>query len=180
MKRALIREGMSMREKVLRAVLSLSFLAPVLATPATAQCSTGSCRIYSYLSNKCLQPINGSTVRGAEIVQEACNGGAAQQWTKVRVSGNIFHFVNSLSGLCLDARGRAINGTPVQQWPCNKISNENWEPGEYFTDYVPPLISRVSGTRTHCLDIPGGQTIAGLAMQIYRCNGTAAQEWDTP
>jgi len=84
------------------------------------------------------------------------------------------------SGLCLDARGRAVNGTPVQQWTCNSISNENWEPGEDISDVIPPLISRVSGTSSHCLDMPGGRQVAGLAMQIYRCNGTAAQEWWTP
>jgi hypothetical protein len=94
------------------------------------------------------------------------------------VSGNIFHYVNGLSGLCLDARGRAVNGTPIQQWTCNRISNENWEPGEDIDDTIPPLISRVSSTRSYCLDVPGGQKVAGLAMQIYRCNGTLAQAWE--
>jgi Ricin-type beta-trefoil lectin domain-like len=168
-----------MRKTLLRAVLSLSFLVPLAATPAAAQCAF--CQISNFGSNQCLQPVNGSTEQGAAIVQEPCNGSAAQQWTKVQVSGNIFHFVNGLSGLCLDARGRAVNHTPVQQWTCNNISNENWEPGEYVSDDVPPLFSRVSGTRSYCLDVPGGQQhIAGLAVQIYRCNGTIAQIWWTP
>jgi Ricin-type beta-trefoil lectin domain len=167
-----------MRKKLLRAMLSMSFLAPLVATPAAAQCAF--CQIYNFSSNMCLQPVNGSTVRGAAIVQEPCNGGAAQQWTKVPVRGSIVHFVNVLSGLCLDARGGATNRTPVQQWPCNNISNENWEPGDDSGDTIPPLFSRVSGTKSHCLDIPGGQRIAGLAMQIYRCNGTEAQLWWTP
>ncbi len=143
-----------------------------------AQSDTG--EIYSFLSNQCLQPINGSTAQGAAIVQEPCNKSAAQQWTKVSVGGNIFHYVNGLSGLCLDARGGAVNGTPVQQWTCNKISNENWEPGEDIDDTIPPLFSRVSGTKSTCLDIPGGQKTVGLAMQIYRCNGTLAQDWWAP
>jgi hypothetical protein len=42
------------------------------------------------------------------------------------------------------------------------------------------LFSRVSGTSSYCLDIPGGQQVAGLAMQIYRCNGTEAQQWWIP
>jgi hypothetical protein len=165
---------MTMRKKLLQAVLSVSFLMPLVATPAAAG------ELYSFWSNQCLQPVDGSTEQGAAIVQEPCNGGAAQQWTAVRVSGNHFHYVNLLSGFCLDARGRAVNRTPVQQWTCNNISNENWDPGEDIGDVIPPLISRVSGTRSHCLDMPGGQRIAGLAMQIYRCNGTAAQEWWTP
>jgi hypothetical protein len=96
------------------------------------------------------------------------------------VSGNPFHFKNSLSQLCLDARGGADNGTPVQQWTCNNISNENWEPGEDIADTIPPLFSRVSDTRSHCLDMPGALPTPGLAMQIYRCNGTVAQQWWIP
>lgn len=128
----------------------------------------------------CLQPINESTAQGAAIVQEKCNARPAQQWTRVTVNGGVVHFVSQLSKLCLDARGSAANGTPVQQWTCNKISNENWEPGEVDDDDIPPLYSRVSGTRSYCLDVPGGQASAGLAMQIYRCNGTLAQLWFTP
>jgi hypothetical protein len=108
-----------------------------------------------------------------------CNNRPAQQWKAVSMGGRVFHFVNSLSGLCLDARGKAVNHTPVQQWTCNKISNENWESPEVSSDDIPPLISRVSGTRSYCLDVPGGQTSAGLAVQIYRCNGTVAQDWFT-
>lgn len=115
---------------------------------------------------------------GRGIVQEPCNGGAAQQWMEISVGNNIFHYKNVLSGLCLDARGRPKNGTPVQQWTCNRISNKSWQPGEYMPDYVPPLISRVSGTNNYCLDIPGAHQPPGLAMQIYRRNGTGeGQQW---
>jgi hypothetical protein len=136
--------------------------------------------IYNFGSNLCLQPVNGSTNQGAAIVQEPCNGGLAQQWNAVALGNNVFHYLNVLSGLCLDARGGAVNHTPIQQWTCNGISNERWQPGDVPSDYIPPLISRVSGTDGYCLDIPGDQHIAGLAMQIYRCNGTEAQEWWTP
>ena len=147
-------------------------------SPAAAASTPGD--IYNFLSNQCLQPVSGSTAQGAAIVQEPCNGGAAQQWVDVTVSYNIFHYQNVLSGLCLDARGGAANHTPVQQWTCNSISNENWQPGEEGDDDIPPLTSRVSGTSSYCLDIPGGQPTAGLAMQIYRCNGTEAQQWWLP
>jgi hypothetical protein len=167
-----------MRKKLTWAVVIVSLLVPLVATPAAAGCEA--CQIFSFLSNQCLQPLNGSTGQGAAIVQVPCNGSLAQQWTRVQVSGNSSHYVNSLSGLCLDARGGAVNHTPVQQWTCNRISNENWEQGDDSDDTIPPLIARVSGTRSHCLDIPGGQRITGLAMQIYRCNGTEAQAWWAP
>ncbi len=176
------REGLQVKR---RRIVSLVFglAAAVTSVPASASLAAAASPpgdLYNFLSNQCLQPVGGSTVQGAAIVQEPCNGGAAQKWVNVPVSGNIFHYENVLSGLCLDARGGAVNGTPVQQWTCNSISNENWEPGEDLGDDIPPLYSRVSGTSSYCLDIPGGQHVAGLAMQIYRCNGTEAQQWWLP
>jgi hypothetical protein len=150
----------------------------VSASPAAA---TNADEIYSFWSLKCLQPVDGSTEQGAAIVQQPCDQTIAQQWTLIPMSGNIFHLKNSLSQLCLDARGGAADGTPVQQWTCNSISNENWELGEQTdSDTIPPLISRVSGTSSHCLDMPDAQPIAGLAMQIYGCNRTVAQQWWIP
>ena len=147
---------------------------------AAFACQVGNAQIVSFLGQLCLQPVNESTAQGAAIVQEPCNEHAAQQWTSVPVGGNNFHYVNGLSGLCLDARGGAANHTPVQQWTCNKISNENWQPGDDYNDTIPPLFSHVSGTTDYCLDQPGGQTTPGLAMQIYRCNQTLAQDWFAP
>jgi len=125
----------------------------------------------------CLQPQNGSLAQGVAIVQVPCTNSTAQKWWEVSVSGQIVHFVNARSGLCLDAKGGAVNGTPVVQWTCNTISNENWEWEEYESDDIPSLFSRVSGTKSHCLDIPWAQPTVGLQMQIARCNGTWAQAW---
>jgi Ricin-type beta-trefoil lectin domain-like len=134
---------------------------------------------YNSHTNMCLQPADGSKVQGAAIVQEPCQGGnVAQEWVYVQVSG-AFHFQNALSGLCLDARGKATNGTPVQQWTCDQISNENWEPPTNSKGAsIGPVISRVSGSSGDCLDVPGGQQKIGLPMQVYHCNGTVSQLWD--
>lgn len=128
----------------------------------------------------CLQPANGSTAAGTAIVQEPCNVATGpQEWIYVNVGGGSFHFEHAASGLCLDARGSATNHTPVQLWTCDGITNENWEPlSGPKGESVGPVISRVSGTKTHCLDIPGGQKTTGLAMQIYQCNGTVSQVWE--
>ena len=105
----------------------------------------------------------------------------AQTWTRQPPNGKVFHFVNSQSHMCLDAAGGAANGTPVIQWPCNNISNENWQTGRLFNQLpptFPSLISRVSGTSSHCLDMPRADPTVGNAMQIYVCNGTVAQQWN--
>lgn len=141
------------------------------AAPAVA---SGSERIYNPLTNECLQPLNGSTAPGTAIVQQACDGSTAQLWTEISVSSGVFHYQNAMSNLCLDARGGASNGTPVQQWTCDSITNENWQPGNRSGGAVR---SRVSGSSSYCLDVPGAQPTAGLGMQIYVCNGTGAQIW---
>jgi hypothetical protein len=121
----------------------------------------------------CLQPEGGSKVQGTAIVQEPCDPpGPAQVWFPV---GS--HFENAVSELCLDARGGADNHTPVQQWTCNEITNENWSAEVNTKGGGAPIVSNVSGTSSHCLDVPGGQATAGLPMQIYECNGTLAQGW---
>jgi hypothetical protein len=160
----------------LRSILTLG----TILLPLTAAGQITNAQIYSFLSDKCLQPVNESSAQGAPIVQQPCNTHPAQQWTVVHVGGNVVHYVNQLSGMCLDAHGGAANYTPVQQWTCNKISNENWEPGPDIDDTIPPLYSRISGGKSFCLDIPGGQTTASLAMQIYRCNDSLAQDWWLP
>ncbi len=91
-----------------------------------------------------------------------------------RVSSTTVHLVNRSSHLCLDARGGATNGTPVQQWPCNGISNEKWTFG--ITNNL--LGSAVSGTFSHCIATPGAQD--GLPMELRFCNGDAAQVWNRP
>jgi hypothetical protein len=135
---------------------------------------------FNSYTGMCLQPVNESTAPGAAIVQEPCDNiakgtqAAAQEWIYVS-NGASMHFENALSQLCLDARGKAKNKTPVQQWPCNRITNENWENPPTTTGV--PVTSRVSGTRDYCLDVPGGQKTVGLAVQIYRCNDSGAQRW---
>jgi hypothetical protein len=153
-------------------------LAGLLASASPAAASFPMLKLRSGSSFQCLQPVGGSIEPGAAIVQEPCNSDPAQLWRQDPVGDNLFHYVNAASGLCLDARGGANNGTPVQQWTCNHISNENWQLPSSFPGEYPPLISRVSGTSSHCLDLPGEQTDPGHAMQIARCNGALGQQWE--
>lgn len=119
----------------------------------------------------CLQPLNASTVQGAAIVRATCKAAPEQLWIMTEVGNGSLHLMNVHSGLCLDARGSATSGTPVQQWTCNQISNENWEPNG--PAYTVSFTSRVSGTDKYCLDVNDN----GPSAQIYGCNGTPSQIW---
>ena len=98
-----------------------------------------------------------------------CNGSLAQQWA-VASSSSGFHLVNRFSGLCLDARGGAANGTPVEQWTYDWISNENWSWGNgRMSGQV--LESGVSGTYNHCVSSPGEWTWFVQDVYLQSCNG---------
>ncbi|WP_222598381.1 RICIN domain-containing protein [Lentzea tibetensis] len=171
---------MGRRRQIVTLVMLLitSFAAVIAATPATAA-TTGPFQIRVIGGGfQCLQPEGGNTLQGTRIVQTRCDrNNTAQHWMRAPVSGNVVHFVNIHSGLCLNAHGAAARETPVDQWPCNGISNENWEEGpDPGPEDFPPLFSRVSGTKSLCLDVPFSQETDGLAMWIHRCNNTSAQK----
>jgi Ricin-type beta-trefoil lectin domain len=165
--------------------LATTAAAGVLATTSPAAAETGNL-IMNVNNNdggvaRCLQPADASLESGAAIVQEPCDDeNPAQHWTADGKDGQVVRYHNVNSGLCLDAFGSAANGTHVIQWPCNSISNERWQ--HVVPDIIDvidgPIISRVSGTSSHCLDVPNDATTVGLQVQIWRCNGTAAQQWN--
>jgi hypothetical protein len=177
-----------MKHQYLQTIRTLFLIAAAVAGMAaihslSAQ-QTSSGRIYNARSQKCLEPLNASKAPGAAIVLADCDSTvAAQQWYRTPATGtngDVVHYVNAFTGLCLDARGGAANSTPVQQWTCDQITNENWQYEQNSGDSEPKVVSRVSGTNSFCLDIPGGGTNDGLALQIYTCNGSPAQHFYTP
>jgi hypothetical protein len=150
------------------AVAGMAVAAPSQAT------SDQIVKLVSNSSGKCLQPINGSLVQGDAVVQQTCNGSLAQQWQIHGVSSTAVHLINRQSQLCMDARGGATNGTPIQQWTCNTISNEKW--GFGITNNL--LGSQVGGTASHCIASPGSQD--GLPMELRFCDGNITQLWSRP
>jgi hypothetical protein len=168
-----------------RGIVSLT-LAGVLAfamsvaVSAPASASDLVYGLHNFGNSMCLQPINASQDVGAQVVQWPCNGSTEQRWVFHRLSGTRYQIENEHSRRCLDALGGATNGTPVVQWPCGSLSNETWDTGVTLTGFpvVVTVTSRVSGTTSHCLDVPGGMlSMPGLAMQIWGCNATNAQKW---
>jgi hypothetical protein len=169
-------KGIQMRNHRLVTLFSAAAIATAagLAVASPGHAEDQIVKLVSAGNGKCLQPVNGSPNQGDAIVQQSCNGSVAQQWTIKLVSATKVHLVNRSSNLCLDARGGATNGTPIQQWTCNKITNENWNFG--ITNNL--LGSGVSNTFSHCVATPGNQD--GLAMELRFCDGDVAQLWNRP
>jgi hypothetical protein len=148
----------------------------ILALPAAARAANPA-QISNPMQSVCLQPENKSTAQGVLIVQANCDGSAAQRWTR---SG--LHYINLGSGLCLAAGHAPREAGHIQttQWTCNRNSELNWEPGSSVPGAVTSLISRISGTRDKCLELPGGFPAAGNGAWLSGCNGQLAQQWLIP
>jgi hypothetical protein len=137
--------------------------------------------IFNDLNILCIQPSGASIDAGAAVVLASCRESTVQDWVRDDLGGGVVHYRNANSNLCLDAFGSAANRTQLIQWPCNTISNERWQPihigPDGPDDFAEKIVSRVSGTSGYCLDVPGFTESVGLQVQIYGCNGTAAQQW---
>jgi len=174
---------------MLRRRLTVLFLAGALAAAvglveaSPAQAGTdGPWHIWNVSSGMCLQPVDNSIYQGDAIVQEPCDPtNDAQSWTRTwNYVDDTNQFRNVHSGLCLDARGGATNGTPIQQWTCNSISNEKWWwPSDYERLPVETLdlVSRVAGTDTHCLSDPWNSPYPSQPMWLYVCYAQVGMDW---
>jgi hypothetical protein len=120
--------------------------------------------------NECLQPSGSASGNGVAIVQELCDGSEAQNWAPISLGGNNYQFLNQATGECMDARGGATAGVPVQQWTCTTISNEKWSyPVSMPSNFGYPVTSRVAGSSSFCLDGTGTSASPGLQMRIETC-----------
>lgn len=114
----------------------------------------------------CLDLPYQNTANGTDLWMWDCNGTVAQEWTiddgEIRVMGK-----------CLDIEGRERKGSDMQITLCGYTGDLQWyvtSAGEIKSERFPAL----------CLDIRNGSTARKARVQMWTCNGTAAQQWVTP
>jgi Ricin-type beta-trefoil lectin domain/Concanavalin A-like lectin/glucanases superfamily/Fibronectin type III domain len=122
----------------------------------------------SGIAGKCVDDTGSSIANGNKIQLYTCNGDKAQDWV-VSSDGTVRAF-----GACLDNTGGvAANGNPIQLWTCIPgEADQQWEPG--------PDGYLVNPGTNMCLDDPHSTTVDGTQLDLYVCNGTAAQVWTLP
>jgi hypothetical protein len=106
--------------------------------------------------------------------QWACGARQFNQEWQLQAQGNGQYSITTRNapGEVLDVTGGGTaNGSPIQLWTYGGGTNQQWLPvavgnGEY------KLVGVGSG---RCLDVPAASTANGVHLQIYDCNGTAAQ-----
>jgi hypothetical protein len=181
------------RFRILTVLAAVAILAGSLTFASPAMADTFG-PVHNYGDGLCLQPAGNAAASGTLIVQEPCDlnpntltsNNPFQQWSVSCLNSgcSVFHYVNVGSGLCLRARGLTgpANGEQIMLWPCNQITDLNWAQHSVDIPNRADLLgftmeSRISGSTGYCLDVPGASGAIGLALQLYRCNGTVAQLW---
>lgn len=174
---------------VVATVIAMTIAGLVVASPANADTTTP---LKNLGNDQCFQPADGSLEVGAAIVQHRClyddvgRGVTSQEWFYKCVNSGctVVHVVNRATQLCLRARGLdgPANGEEIMQWTCNGISDLNWTP--HFgvaignpSRHLVTFESRLFGSTGFCLDVPDSSPVEDTALQLYECNGTAAQVW---
>ncbi|WP_035844959.1 ricin-type beta-trefoil lectin domain protein [Kitasatospora azatica] len=119
-------------------------------------------------ANLCVDNKWGSTQDGNPITLHACNGTDAQ---KVAASSD---GTLRIQGKCIDVvDGGTDNKTLVQLWSCTTDNPDQ--------QWVPQPNGALRNPRSNrCLDDPGATLTQGTRLQIYDCNGSAAQRWRIP
>jgi endoglucanase len=125
-------------------------------------------------SGLCVDAANRAAANGTFVQQWACGAQQFNQEWQLQAQGNgHYSIVNrNAPGEALDVTDRGTaNGSLIQLWSYGGGANQQWMPvavgnGQY------KLVGVGSG---RCLDVPAASAANGVRLQIYDCNGTAAQ-----
>ncbi|MEV7021292.1 ricin-type beta-trefoil lectin domain protein [Kitasatospora sp. NPDC093558] len=148
---------------------------------------------------KCARPVGGNAGPGVKIELATCDGSDSQKWQ----DGANGALVHAVSTLCLDLPGWNQNpGTQLGLWSCTGGANQQWPAtvnpptGPSYTSTLTPqydaggnTTSRTAtstttmpsgvatGSTPLCLDVTGGRTANGTAVETWTCNNGTGQTW---
>jgi hypothetical protein len=117
------------------------------------------------MNNLCVDVFGANTADGTPIGIYTCNGNMAQQWKPTAAH----ELRNPMADKCMGIGngGTSVDGAPIVEWTCGGQSEQKWN---YFNMEV------VAGNSGKCIDVPNSNFADGQAVQLYDCNGTAAQK----
>ena len=130
-------------------------------------------------SGKVMDVAGGSTESGANVQQYSSNATFAQYWYFTNaVQSGFYNIVSLLSGLVLDVAGAIdANGTNVQIYTLNDSIAQAFKLKSVALINDGTYVIQSAIVTPMVLDISGGSTSNGGNVQIYRSNGTAAQQF---
>jgi endoglucanase len=149
-----------------------------LGAPATLTTGTAY-NVVNENSGSCVDATGRGTANGTTVQQWACGSGsystqANQEWEFTNSSVSGYYEITNVNAPA-EAWNVVNNGTTsgslMQLWSYGGASNEEWEAISLGSGYY-EFVGLGSGL---CLDVPGASTANGAQLEIYTCNGTAAQ-----
>ncbi|MEV4349022.1 ricin-type beta-trefoil lectin domain protein [Actinoplanes sp. NPDC049596] len=103
----------------------------------------------------------GTTHTDTVTADNTCTPGGTPEATTSRI-------VSNWNNKCVDVPNwNFADRQRVHVWDCTDGTNQKWQ-------FVDGTLRTENGK---CLDVDGGATTDGAALQIYTCNGTAAQQF---
>lgn len=92
-------------------------------------------------------------------------------------SGGSWISGNQAQGLTSGGSGNCSSGGTTFFQPVNEVLGAY---GLSLTTTGGGGTSRIIGYANKCIDVPGGNGVDGAKLQLWNCNGTAAQNWTFP
>jgi hypothetical protein len=138
-------------------------------------------RLTAANSGLLLDVSDAATADGTAVIQWTATGGTNQQWSLVRLSGNVYTVTGVGSGKCLEVpNSSATQGTRLDIWTCNGGANQQWAlsaVGSYTSaaDVSYNLVNLSSGW---VADVVSGSATAGAAVEQWVANGGSNQTWN--
>jgi len=127
-------------------------------------------------SGSCVDAANRVTANGTAAQQWACGAQQTNQEWQFQSQGNGVYSitVRAQPGQVLDVVNHGTaNGSLIQLWSYGGGTNQQWTPVSVGSGLY-KLVNVASG---RCLDVPAASAANGVQLQIYDCNGTAAQSF---
>ena len=130
-------------------------------------------------SGKALTVANSSKKSGANVEQRTYSSILSQMWYFKKSSDGSYVVKSANSGLALDVYAASTdNGTNIQQYTPNGSKAQSFvlqKTEQFIEDGV--YVIQTSLSQSKVLDVAAASTANGANVQIYRSNGTAAQQW---
>jgi Ricin-type beta-trefoil lectin domain-like/Carbohydrate binding module (family 6) len=132
-------------------------------------------------SGSCIDDTASGTANGTAVQQWACGQGTNstqpnQQWEFLNGTASGYYYVanaNAPTETWNVTGSGTTSGSLLQTWTYAGNPNEEWEAVPLGNGYY-NFVGQGSGL---CLDTPSASTANGVQLNIYTCNGTAAQAW---
>jgi hypothetical protein len=135
---------------------------------------SGTFRIESVSSGKCVDVPGASTETGVQLHQWTCHGKENQQWQVKSLGGGEHQILSVGSGLCADLKGGSgADGAAIQQFSCRGNDNQKWR----ITSVGGGAVRVQSVKSGKCWGVAGSGSANGVLIEQVGCSSDQTQRF---